>query len=89
MLAGRYYLEALPPVTNVAGVELLEIYLSLLQFESIAHFSGDRLLQQIDLCDRFAISEPFLYFLFCLQHPFCNADILALMRRFYYLFLQG
>ncbi|WP_206757765.1 hypothetical protein [Scytonema hofmannii] len=35
MLAGRYYLEALPPVTNVAGVELLEIYLP------IVHFSGD------------------------------------------------
>jgi hypothetical protein len=54
MLAGRYYLEVLPPVTNVAGVELLEIYLP------IVHFSGDRLVQEIALCDRF------LYFLFCL-----------------------
>ena len=54
MLAGRYYLEALPPVTNVAGVELLEIYLLSLQFESIAHFSGDRsltfILQRKDTC---------------------------------------
>lgn len=51
---GRYYLEALPPVTNVAGVELLGIYLPLSQLESIAHFNGDRsltfILQRKDTC---------------------------------------